>query len=321
MKQRLFVYHGGCFDGFTAAWVFNKFFQPGLNDAPVEYVPAFYGQDPPDCKGKEVWLVDFSYPRDVMIEKIIKPSTRTIIMDHHKTAEAALAGILPELREKHRLQRDGDKVIFDMSRCGSGILYDELETEAGKKAGVHRPKVYGRALWLVDYIEDRDLWKHKLPDSELVSAYVAATKMTFGNWDAISAMKRMDVVEGGRAIKRYIDLFGDKIREQARFETIAGHSVPTINTPYMNCSEHVNGLVEQFPDAPFAVGYFRRGDGRWQFSLRSKGESDVSAIATQFGGGGHKNAAGFDVEVLPWSVPTPVAEPPLSLALAEGVGR
>ena len=34
-------------------------------------------------------------------------------------------------------------------------------------------------------------------------------------------------------------------------------------------------------------------DGRFKFSLRSKGELDVSKIALKFGGGGHKNGAGF----------------------------
>jgi nanoRNase/pAp phosphatase (c-di-AMP/oligoRNAs hydrolase) len=32
-----------------------------------------------------------------------------------------------------------------------------------------------------------------------------------------------------------------------------------------------------------------------QCSLRSNGDYDVSAIAKAFGGGGHKNAAGFEV--------------------------
>jgi nanoRNase/pAp phosphatase (c-di-AMP/oligoRNAs hydrolase) len=31
--------------------------------------------------------------------------------------------------------------------------------------------------------------------------------------------------------------------------------------------------------------------------LRSNGDYDVSAIAKAFGGGGHKNAAGFEVQV------------------------
>jgi nanoRNase/pAp phosphatase (c-di-AMP/oligoRNAs hydrolase) len=35
-----------------------------------------------------------------------------------------------------------------------------------------------------------------------------------------------------------------------------------------------------------------------QFSLRSRGELDVSAIAKKLGGGGHKNAAGFQLPLI-----------------------
>ena len=44
-------------------------------------------------------------------------------------------------------------------------------------------------------------------------------------------------------------------------------------------------------------------DGRCNCSLRSNGNYDVSAIAKAFGGGGHKNAAGFEVplsQLLTW---------------------
>lgn len=34
-------------------------------------------------------------------------------------------------------------------------------------------------------------------------------------------------------------------------------------------------------------------EGVWRFSLRSKGDLDVGAVARAFGGGGHRNAAGF----------------------------
>jgi phosphoesterase RecJ-like protein len=37
-------------------------------------------------------------------------------------------------------------------------------------------------------------------------------------------------------------------------------------------------------------------DGRYRVSLRSKGDINVAAIAAQFGGGGHKNAAGCRLE-------------------------
>jgi phosphoesterase RecJ-like protein len=42
-----------------------------------------------------------------------------------------------------------------------------------------------------------------------------------------------------------------------------------------------------------AVIFFKKiGSDDWRISLRSKGNIDVNAVATQFGGGGHKNASG-----------------------------
>jgi nanoRNase/pAp phosphatase (c-di-AMP/oligoRNAs hydrolase) len=42
----------------------------------------------------------------------------------------------------------------------------------------------------------------------------------------------------------------------------------------------------------FAACYWDTPEGR-VFSLRSIGDFDVSEIAKQYGGGGHKNASGF----------------------------
>lgn len=42
-----------------------------------------------------------------------------------------------------------------------------------------------------------------------------------------------------------------------------------------------------------AVVFFKeQGPDDWRISMRSKGEIDINSVATQFGGGGHKNAAG-----------------------------
>ena len=52
-------------------------------------------------------------------------------------------------------------------------------------------------------------------------------------------------------------------------------------------------LNERYSDTPFAACYFCRADGKRQWSLRSRGNFDVSEVARRFGGGGHNNAAGY----------------------------
>jgi bifunctional oligoribonuclease and PAP phosphatase NrnA len=45
-----------------------------------------------------------------------------------------------------------------------------------------------------------------------------------------------------------------------------------------------------------AVIFFKQSEGdNYRVSLRSKGDVDIGAVAKEFGGGGHKNAAGCSV--------------------------
>jgi phosphoesterase RecJ-like protein len=46
------------------------------------------------------------------------------------------------------------------------------------------------------------------------------------------------------------------------------------------------------------VGYFRIIDNKLRVSLRSKGDIDVSKIASKVNGGGHKNAAGLSIDTI-----------------------
>jgi hypothetical protein len=75
-KPPVVIFHGPtCFDGFTAAWVF-KLFRPET----TEFYPIQYGNpDRPIVKGRETWILDFSFPRETM-KAIIKESERTIVL-------------------------------------------------------------------------------------------------------------------------------------------------------------------------------------------------------------------------------------------------
>jgi len=54
-------------------------------------------------------------------------------------------------------------------------------------------------------------------------------------------------------------------------------------------------LYGKFPESPFVATLSVKEDGSESWSFRSDadgGNVDVAAIAAQFGGGGHRNAAG-----------------------------
>ena len=233
-KTPLVIYHASCFDGFTSAWLFYRHKNLFHSDG-IEYHAATYGEDPPDVKGREVYVVDFSYPREVMKAMIIE-SKKTTVLDHHKTAEAALSGLLMEIRMK--VNRTQDVIVFDMNRSGAGITYDYLEEISAKKRGFRVPRHNDqRGILLVDYIEDRDLWRMSLPGSHAVSAWVSAQPQTFESWDSLAEDVKPDIggdspaMHRGGAIMLYMAQYGEKACEHAHVEKVGGHEVPVMNLP------------------------------------------------------------------------------------------
>ena len=162
---------------------------------------------------------------------------------------------------------------------------------------------------MLNRIEDRDIWKFKYDDTKEAQAYAGTIEMTFEEWDKLMQDDLFyDYVNKGEGVLNYIRMYGKKMREHVRIQNIANFFVPTMNMPYLNCSEHLHALLESYEATPaakpeFVASYFRMGDGRWKFSLRSKGDFNVWKIAELFGGGGHRNAAGFTVTTLPWESP------------------
>lgn len=268
MKNKpLVLYHANCSDGFAAAWCFHHG-QAGY----YEFLPVSYGQEPPDVTGRSVYIVDFSYPRDVLIAMADKAMGITVL-DHHKTAEADLHGLLhPNL-----------KVIFDMQRSGAGMTWDYLY------APEPRPRFLG-------FIEDRDLWRFRFPETKAAHALLGSLPRTFEVWDQImlgDAAALVSYLAQGEALVRMVEKqVADAVNSTRRQMVIGGVQVPAANVPGFFASDSGHVLDE---GAPFAATYFDTAERRC-FSLRSRPEgADVSEVAKQYGGGGHRNAAGFSV--------------------------
>lgn len=287
MSDPICIYHYNCADGFTAAWAVRK----ALGD--IEFYGGTHGNDPPDVTGRDVIMVDFSYKRPVL-EEMAKQAHSILILDHHKSAAEDLAGFeepvgdwaahLIDCRRQDPMQwifPPYVRAVFDMERSGAGIAWDFFH-------GAPRPA-------LLDHVEDRDLWRFALEGTREIQAAVFAREYDFDTWDELMEMDPQELRKEGQAIERkHFKDIRELIAGNQRRMTIAGYDVPVLNAPYFFSSDAGHMMAE---GEAFAACYWDGPNGR-TFSLRSRPDGiDVSEIATQYGGGGHKNAAGFRVPI------------------------
>ena len=264
------IYHHNCADGFSAAWVFHHYFQQHTTGRTPEFVPGRYGYPPPDVTGREVYLVDFSYRRDV-VAHMVAQAARVTLIDHHQTALQDLAGL------------PGLVTFTDLHRSGATLAWDYLFP------GEQRPPLLG-------HVEDRDLWRFKLPGTREIQALVFSYEYTFERWDELMAADQVQLLEmtaAGAAIERkHRKDVAELVAACRRRMLIAGHDVWAASLPYTMASDGGELLAS---GEPFGAVYWDTADHR-QFSLRSRDAGlDVAAICQGFGGGGHRNAAGFRV--------------------------
>jgi len=283
------IYHGNCADGFTAAWAVWKRWPD------IEFFPGVYGEEPPDVRGKRVLMVDFSYKLPV-IQRMGEVATSITILDHHKTAQADLAPfIVPQLGDDPQAFVDEGlgglagpypvQAIFDMEKSGAALAWEHVRG--------------GGLPALVAYVQDRDLWRFKLPDSRAINATIFSYAYTFENWERLAydvAHNQTATAGQGEAIERkHFKDIAELLKITTREMVIGGHRVKVANLPYTMSSDAAGALAE---GAPFGACYFDRNDGQRIFSLRSKPDGlDVADIAKSYGGGGHARASGFQMPI------------------------
>lgn len=266
------LYHANCADGFGAAYAAWKV----LGDQ-AEYLPVRHGQPPPDLPDwGQVAVVDFSYPREILIE-LKSRVAGLMILDHHKSALQDLESL--------------DYARFDLTKAGARMAWEFWHPDSQLPS-------------LLAYIEDRDLWRWALPHSREISqalhSYPMGKREDFALWDSLDVE---DLQREGQAILRYQNLQVQRAVSRARWISLADHKIPAVNSCLFQ-SEIGEELCQRYPEAPFSAVWYTKDENQ-AWSLRSVGDFDVSLVAQIFGGGGHRNAAGF---ARPDQLDSPVAE-------------
>ena len=281
MTKILIAYHDNCIDGFTSAYVTHQAVTKLHKDGECEValLPVTYNRlgsfyEKLTEKFDALFVVDFSLA-PVILERVGQayPKMVTTIIDHHKSARE-MYGNLEFCR--------GARIVMDMNESGATLAWKYFYPDAGM------PR-------LLEYVRDYDLWLFELRNTKAVNKYLQIQEKTIEDWEwlelSFASLNSLRApITQGNAIQKYHDIIVESLILGSEEIELAGEVGLCVN-----CSPEFASAVGDILASK--CGTF---GATWQqlgkdtvFSLRSIGDYDVSELAVKFGGGGHRNAAGF----------------------------
>lgn len=288
MKKVVIVYHTDC-DGHLSGAI--------LRDHLEHYNPTMVRMEYNDKfswelidSDTEVWMADYSLQPWSQMERLVKSCKRFVWIDHHKTAIQA---------HHEHLKRGGNKIegyrLDGKAACR--LCWDYCNPDVTEPHAVFLAGKY-------------DVWEWRNVPGCLEFQYGTKFYNTdpateegqlFWNLHLTSPRREAavcDVIEAGAKLLEYKKRSNAAFMKDNCFETqFHGFDVIAVNR---------KGSSQQFdsvwnPEKHHFMLTFAWTKGVWSVSMYTERKDvDVSEIAKQHGGGGHRGAAGFSCEELPF---------------------
>lgn len=315
--ESLVIYHANCADGFGAAYCAWCALGNSATYLPVQYKDSNHnGEILQQVAGKDVFILDFSFPKEVM-KKIIELAASVVWLDHHKSA-------FEDWREgqefKHYSETKPDLVIrLNNEKCGTQLAWEYFIDS--------NPNSAPEFVKYIDAYDRGGTFKGWAPEGtdEFMKALWSHTPWSFEKWNlfnqSMDAYGCANFIREGAAILRAHNQNVEGVINFATRKaclTFCGmtHETPPVpwigfNLPLAhipgdwyqahglaaNCPPHLASSVGHelaVKSGTYGLCWYQNSDGKVNVSLRSNDDYDVSALAKSLGGGGHKNAAGFE---------------------------
>ena len=118
--SNLVLYHSNCIDGLMAAYLMHCHFKEHKEQC--DFLAVNYNEPIQDVTGKNVYIVDFSYKPEILLEAS-KVANKIVMMDHHLTAAQSWGGYINDRVFKTESKCPIDICIIE-NQSGAGIVFD-----------------------------------------------------------------------------------------------------------------------------------------------------------------------------------------------------
>jgi oligoribonuclease NrnB/cAMP/cGMP phosphodiesterase (DHH superfamily) len=280
-KRIILIYYHDDNDGCCAAAVAGNSYE--RNEFAIKFVAINYGKESwseEEIEGAErVWLLDFT--SDKMDEFVNVCGSKLTWIDHHKTAIEKF----PDLWSSSSIPG-----IRSIEKAACVLTWEYTHPDDTQ------PPV------TVAYIGDKDMWKFEHSETKAFSAGFSLMVKTPEDttWDVLlgSVSEYEDTVSKMISIGELL-LESQNYKIQKSFERGVDCTFHNWKARLVNTTGNISELGEfiyKKPEYDIAI-MWQAVEDMVVFSLRSDsgnpGSPDCAEIARQYGGGGHKNAAGF----------------------------
>lgn len=269
------IYHDRCHDGFAAATAAHL----TLGDTETTYIGASHGDAPPEINGGTVYIVDFGYALPTM-QTLVERADKLVWLDHHASMLETSAQLQSWLAETG--QTDKAHIVLDMDHSGATLAWKHFQPDQPV------PRLFR-------HIEDRDIWRWQLPETQGFTSALDDLPFDFALWESLLRQMEDDdtayfhfVETGLIGHKKYLKICAD-IAERAEPIVIDGIAGLQVNATGEFASQ-VGNLLSAKSGTYGLIWYVK--EGKVRMSFRGTKEFNVIPLANKFGGGGHKAAAG-----------------------------
>lgn len=194
-----------------------------------------------------------------------------LCLDHHKTFDADVADLL----------------VRDPGAAATA----ELAYELACACGVELTLELATALYC-GLLTDTGSFRYGKTTPQTMERAAALLRAGVDAWHVASHVYESEPIERMRLMSEVLDTL--ELAANGQLATIVitaamfsrSGADPTMTDGLVNLARSVRGVE-------VAAQLVEQGDGSFRVGLRSRGRVDVASVAERFGGGGHKNAAGF----------------------------
>ena len=277
--KRVCFYHAGCPDGFGAVWSVRRSW-----GSEGRYIARSHDDPLPleELEDALVAFVDISPSNEALLE-LAEVASHIVVLDHHVSAQLRYDSDLPTV---NRIEEDGHEIHYNLDHSGAVLAWQYFHPDEAAPA-------------LLEYVEDQDLWNWKLVGSEEINAAIASYPRDFETWDALAQRSTEELMREGEPIVRANRMEVQRAIAHPESLFIGNDRVEAVNAT-VNRSQIGHELAKRrtFDRAWGCV--YRVSGATVHATLYSIGDVNVSVIAADLGGGGHRNAAGFTMPLNEW---------------------